>query len=456
MTHTVLPGQRFVECAEGIRYYAGEKQTTANARVEEPGDDNMGVFVIEGGRKLSGTVSISGSKNSSVALIPACLLADGTSRLENLAVIRDVQVFATILRDLGARVDFEGHSITIAPNGFRSWKAPYDLVKQLRASYYLMGVLLAKFGRAEVGLPGGCDIGPRPIDQHLKGFKALGAEVRVEGGVVKLQAKSLRGTSVYLDIPSVGATINIMLAASKAEGTTIIENAAKEPHVVDLANFLNAMGAKVLGAGTDVIKVRGAKLLEGATHSVVPDDMEAATYMMAAVATRGNVVLRNVIPRHLEPVSAKLREAGAAVQEEGDGIRVVCNDRPRAVNVKTLPYPGFPTDAQQPLVAVMATAQGTSVVQESVYDNRLGYVSELVKMGAHIKVEGRTAIVEGVPCLVGAPVKANDLRAGAALVVAGLSARGRTEVHGTELIDRGYESMEEKLASLGAAIKRQD
>lgn len=416
----------------------------------------MGSFVIEGGNSLSGTISIGGSKNASVALMPACLLADGPSRLENLALIRDVQVFARILQDLGARVEFQGHSVTIAPNGFSSWKAPYELVRQLRASYYLMGILLAKFGRAEVGLPGGCDIGPRPIDQHLKGFRALGAQVRVEGGVVKLEAKALKGASIYLDIPSVGATINIMLAASMAEGTTVIENAAKEPHVVDLANFLNAMGARVLGAGTDVIKVRGTRVMKGATHSVVPDDMEAATYMMAAVATRGNVLLRNVIPRHLEPVSAKLREAGAVVQEEDDGIRVSCSTRPRAVNVKTLPYPGFPTDAQQPLVAVMCTAEGTSVVQESVYDNRLGYVSELVKMGANIRVEGRTAIVEGVPHLVGAPVRANDLRAGAALVVAGLSARGRTEVYGTEIIDRGYEKMEEKLSALGAVISRRD
>ncbi|QUL97879.1 MAG: UDP-N-acetylglucosamine 1-carboxyvinyltransferase [Candidatus Fermentithermobacillus carboniphilus] len=414
----------------------------------------MAKLIIEGKKRLSGEVRIGGSKNSSVALIPAALLGEGPSTLDNVPLIRDVQVFAQILKDLGASVTLDRNTMTVAPNGFSSHVAPYDLVRKLRASYYLMGVLLAKFGKAEVGLPGGCDIGPRPIDQHLKGFRALGAEVTVEGGVVKLFAKKLTGAPVYLDIPSVGATINIMLAASLAEGTTVIENAAKEPHVVDLANFLNAMGGRVLGAGTDVIRIKGVKRLHGAPHSVIPDDMEAATYMMAAVATGGDVEVKGVITKHLEPVTAKLKEAGAVIEQNGDYIRVIGPERPNPVNVKTLPYPGFPTDAQQPLVAVLARSTGVSVVQESMYDNRLGYVSELIKMGAKIKVEGRTAIVEGVPRLVGAPVTTNDLRAGASLVVAGLSAEGTTEIYGLEIIDRGYELIEEKLSAIGAKVFR--
>ena len=414
----------------------------------------MSKLIIEGKKPLRGEVQVGGSKNSSVAIVPAALLGDGPSTIENLPRIDDVKVFAQILSDLGAYVRTDGTTMTIAPNGFTSYMAPYDLVRKLRASYYLMGVLLAKFGRAEVGLPGGCDIGPRPIDQHLKGFRALGAEVSVEGGVVKLRAaRGLHGAPVYLDIPSVGATINIMLAATRAEGLTVIENAAKEPHVVDLANFLNAMGARVLGAGTDVVRVRGSRSLSGTFHAVIPDDMEAATYMMAAVATGGDVLVKNVITKHLEPVTAKLRELGATMEENGDFVRVIGPERPKALNVKTLPYPGFPTDAQQPLVAVLSLAQGVSVVQESIYENRLGFISELIKMGANIKVEGKTAIIEGVPRLIGAPVKANDLRAGAALILAGLSAYGTTEVYGLEIVNRGYEMVEEKLRSLGAQVR---
>ena len=416
----------------------------------------MSRLVIRGRNRLLGEVTVGGSKNSSVAVVPAALLADGKCVIDNLPMIRDVRVFAQILSDLGASVSIEGNSMAIAPNGFSSHVAPYDLVKKLRASYYLMGVLLAKFGRAEVGLPGGCDIGPRPIDQHLKGFRALGAEATVEGGVVRLHAKKLVGAPIYLDIPSVGATINIMLAASRAEGTTIIENAAKEPHVVDLANFLNAMGARVLGAGTDVVRVRGVSKINAANHSVIPDDMEAATFMMAAVATSGDVVVRNVITKHLEPITAKLKEAGAVITENGDYVRVQGPERPHPINVKTLPYPGFPTDAQQPLVSVLARADGVSVVQESMYDNRFGHVNELVRMGANIKVEGRTAIVEGVPKLVGAPVKVSDLRAGASLIIAGLSAHGVTEVNGMEIVQRGYEMMPEKLRSLGADVTEED
>ncbi|MGE5579790.1 MAG: UDP-N-acetylglucosamine 1-carboxyvinyltransferase [Bacillota bacterium] len=414
----------------------------------------MSKLVITGRKPLRGEVTIGGSKNSSVAIVPAALLGAGTSHIENLPRIDDVRVFGQILKDLGVKAESNGTTMTISPNGFQSHVAPYDLVRKLRASYYLMGVLLAKFGKAEVGLPGGCDIGPRPIDQHLKGFRALGAEVAVEGGVVKLNAPhGLKGAPIYLDIPSVGATINIMLAATHAEGITVIENAAKEPHVVDLANYLNAMGARVQGAGTDVVRIRGGRKMTGAFHSVIPDDMESSTYMMAAVATGGDILVRNVITKHLEPVTAKLREAGAQIEENGDYVRVVGPSRPKPLNVKTLPYPGFPTDAQQPLVAVLSLADGVSVVQESVYENRLGFAGELVKMGARIKVEGKTAIVEGVKRLLGAPVKANDLRAGASLVLAGLSAHGKTEVYGLDIVRRGYEIIDQKLAALGADVR---
>ncbi|HHY11308.1 MAG TPA: UDP-N-acetylglucosamine 1-carboxyvinyltransferase [Firmicutes bacterium] len=414
----------------------------------------MARLVIEGRRKLTGKVRIGGSKNSSVAIIPAALLGEGPSTLENVPAILDVKVFAQILKDLGALVSLNKNTMTVSPNGFTSHIAPYDLVRKLRASYYLMGVLLAKFGKAEVGLPGGCDIGPRPIDQHLKGFRALGADASVEGGVVRLYASKLVGAPVYLDIPSVGATINIMLAACMAEGTTLIENAAKEPHVVDLANCLNSMGARINGAGTDIIRIRGVKTLKGTCHSIIPDDIETATYMMAAVATGGDIEICGVITKHLEPVVAKLKEAGALIEQNGDFIKVVGPERPKPVNVKTLPYPGFPTDAQQPLTAVLTRARGVSVVQESMYDNRLGYVGELVKMGANIKVQGKTAVIEGAPRLVGSPVRATDLRAGASLVVAGLSAAGTTEIYGLEIIERGYESVVDKLKTLGACIER--
>ncbi len=416
----------------------------------------MSKLVINGRRRLTGEVTVGGSKNSSVALIPAALLADEPCKIDSVPLIRDVKVFAQILSDLGAVVSMNRNSMIVQPNGFSSHVAPYDLVKELRASYYLMGVLLAKFGCAEVGLPGGCAIGPRPIDQHLKGFRAMGADASVEGGVVKIRAPRLTGATIYLDIPSVGATINIMLAASMAEGLTVIENAAKEPHVVDLANFLNAMGGRVLGAGTDVVRVRGVKEMKGADHSVIPDDMEAATYMMAAVGTSGDVMVKNVITKHLEPITAKLRESGAIIEENGDYVHVVGPERPRPINVRTLPYPGFPTDAQQPLVAVLARATGVSVVQESMYDNRLAYVGELVKMGASIKVQGRTAIVEGANRLVGSPVRTYDLRAGAALVIAGLSAEGTTVVHGMDIISRGYETMAPKLSALGADVTIRD
>ena len=412
----------------------------------------MGKLVVQGGIPLKGVVTIAGSKNASVAAVPAALLASGPSRLDNVAAIGDVANFVKILAELGAEIDLSGpkRQITINPNGFSATVAPYELVKQLRASCYLLGVLLAKFGRAEVALPGGCDIGPRPIDQHLKGFKALGADVSLEHGVVKLTARKLTGAPIYLDVVSVGATVNIMMAATLAEGVTTIENAAKEPHVVDLANYLNAMGARVQGAGTDVIRIRGVKELRGSAHSIIPDDIEAATYLLAGVASRGEVTVENVIPKHLESVMAKLREAGAEVEENGDWVTARGSNGLKAVNIKTLPYPGFPTDVQQTFVSALATACGVSMVQETLYDNRFGYANELLRMGARIKVDGRTAIVEGVPRLSGAPVQGHDLRAGAALIIAALAAEGPSDVYGMVHVHRGYEDIAGKLRSLGA------
>lgn len=351
--------------------------------------------------------------------------------------------------------DAVSRTVKIDPAGFSARAAPYELVKRLRASYYLLGVLVAKFGRAEVALPGGCEIGIRPVDQHLKAIRALGAEVTMEHGVIRASApRGLVGTAVYLDVVSVGATINLMLAATGAKGTTVIGNAAKEPHIVDLANYLNAMGAKIQGAGTDVIRVKGMRDLSGARHAVIPDDIEAGTYLLAGVATRGCVTVRDVITKHLEPLKAKLLEMGVRVVDEGDAMTVEARHRPKAVSVRTLPYPGFPTDLQQPLAAVLAGAEGVGVIQENIYDNRFGYANELIRMGARIKVDGRTAIVEGVEKLYGAPVRATDLRGGAALVVAGLGAEGRTSVYGIYHIDRGYELIENKLLTLGASVER--
>ena len=417
----------------------------------------MSSLIVQGGVRLTGRVRIGGSKNASVAIMPATLFGAGPTRLEDLPDINDVKVFSEILRALGVRVDRqEDGSVIIDPSGLSRWDAPYELVKRLRASYYLLGVLLGRFGMAEVALPGGCDIGLRPIDQHLKGFRALGAQVSMEHGIVKLKAKELRGAEIYLDVVSVGATINIMLAAAMAKGTTVIENAAKEPHIVDLANLLNAMGARVQGAGTDVIKIRGTDHLNGCTHAVIPDDIEAGTYVMMAAATHGDVRVENVIPKHLDSVTAKLREAGVIVEENGDWVRVAAPARLKAVNVKTLPYPGFPTDLQQPFVALMAIAEGVSVVHETIWDNRFGYANELIRMGARIKIDGRTAFIEGVPKLFGIPVRSkNDLRAGAALIIAALSADGESEVDGMEYVDRGYERIDEKMRSLGATVRRE-
>lgn len=417
----------------------------------------MAELKIMGGTKLSGTVRVGGRKNSAVAVIPAVLLARSESILENLPDIGDVGTYGEILTSLGARVErLSAHTLRIDPTPVDGGRPPQALVKKMRASYYLLGALLGRFGEAEVALPGGCDIGLRPIDQHIKGFRALGAEVAIEGGVVRVAAARLVGAPMYLDVASVGATINIMLAAVLARGTTVIENAAKEPHIVDLANYLNAMGGRVIGAGTDVIKIHGVERLEGASHAIIPDEIEAATYMMAAAACRGRVRIDNVVPKHLDPISAKLREAGVEVEENGDSLLVTGRGRPKAVNVKTLPYPGFPTDAQQPLTPVLALGDGTSTITESVWEGRFRHVDELRRMGTQIKVNGRTAVIEGVPALSGAAVRATDLRAGAALIVAGLAAEGVTTVSGIEHVERGYERVEDKLRQLGAELKRID
>ncbi len=424
---------------------------------EQAGGQDLAKVIITGGRRLRGQVRVAGRKNSVVALIPATLLAEGPSHIENLPAIADVAVYADILRHMGIAVRQDRESMSIDPSGLGPGVVPpQDLVQRLRASYYLLGVLLAKYGRAEVALPGGCDIGLRPIDQHLKGFRALGAETSIEHGMVKVWAPhGLTGAQVYLDVVSVGATINIMLAATLAEGTTNIENAAKEPHIVDLADYLNSCGAKIQGAGTDVIRVRGIKTLTGCVHAVIPDEIEAATFMIAAAATGGDILVDNVIPKHLDPITAKLVEAGAEVTKNGDSLRVtMARPRPRAVNVKTLPYPGFPTDAQQPMTVLLSVGEGTSYVTESIWEGRFKHVDELKRMGTSIRVEGRTAIIEGVPHLTGAPVRATDLRAGAALVIAGLMAEGQTEISGVEHVDRGYERLADKLRALGAKIVR--
>lgn len=418
----------------------------------------MSKLVIKGGIPLKGEVSTSGAKNSVVAVIPAAILVDGPCRIENVPEISDVRILMNILKELGAQIDFEDNNTLVVNSQYiKSNIATYDMVKCLRASYYLLGALLGRFKKAEVAFPGGCDFGYRPIDQHIKGFEALGAKVEIDHGIVKIEAERLVGNKVYMDVVSVGATINIMLAAVKAEGTTIIENAAKEPHVVDVANFLNAMGANIKGAGTDVIKIKGVSVLSGGvTHSVIPDMIEAGTFMIAAAATGGDVVIKNVIPKHLESLSAKLIEMGVNINIGGDWIRVTGTDEIQRVNIKTLPYPGFPTDLHPPISLLLCLAKGTSTVTEGIWDQRFQYVDELKRMGALIKVEGRIAVIEGVGKLSGAPVKAMDLRAGAAMVIAGLVAEGETEVYNINYVDRGYENLESKLQSLGAKIKRVD
>lgn len=416
----------------------------------------MDKLIINGGKPLAGSVSISGAKNSAVALIPAALLADGPVVIENLPHIQDVEIYHELLKEMGADVLFEEDWMEIDGRPMKQMVMPNGRIKKLRASYYLWGALLAKFGEAQVGLPGGCDLGPRPTDLHMKGFEALGATVENKNGVMTIRAKNgrLKGARIYLDLVSVGATINIMLAASKAEGVTVIENAAREPEIVDVATLLNNMGANIKGAGTDMIRIKGVERLRGCRHTIIPDRIEAGTYMIAAAATNGNVLVENVIPKHLESVTAKLREIGADVIELDDAIQVVGSSTYRAIDVKTSPYPGFPTDLQQPITTLLTFAKGASIVTDNIYSSRFRHVDELRRMGASIKVEGRSAVIEGGNKLNGVKVVASDLRAGAALFIAGLATEGTTELEGLEHIDRGYENLVGKLQRLGADVQR--
>ena len=417
----------------------------------------MEKLIINGKTPLKGDVIISGAKNAAVAILPATLLINGICTIDNLPNISDVKIYCDILQDIGAKITWNNeHEITIDTRNINSFNTPLEKTSKFRASYYLIGSLLGRFKHAQVGMPGGCKLGARPIDQHIKAFEALGATVDVTQGKIIASAEKLVGNSIYLDVVSVGATINAMLAAVLAEGTTVIDNVAKEPHIVDVANFLNTMGADIRGAGTDVIKVNGVKQLTGnATYSVVPDQIEAGTFMLAAVASRGDITVRNCITKHLEPLTAKIIEMGANVQDiDGDNIRVWCNNKPKKVNIKTLPYPGFPTDLQPQMGVALATASGTSIINESIWESRFQYTEELNKMGAKISAHGKTAVFDGVDSLTGAPVYASDLRAGAALIIAGISANGITEVYNLEHIDRGYENIEEKFRNLGANIER--
>ena len=412
--------------------------------------------MIRGGRELFGEVTVSGAKNAAVAIIPAALLVDGVCRIENIPQISDVTLFFSILEELGAKVRvLNQHAIEIDCHAIHSTRPSYDLARRIRASYYLLGALLGRFGQATVAMPGGCNFGVRPIDQHIKGFTTMGAEVSVEGGFIHTAAKNGRlvGAPVYLDVVSVGATMNIMMAAALAEGTTTIENAAKEPHIVDLANFLNSMGADIKGAGTDSIKIRGVKRLTGGSYGIIPDQIEAGTFMFAAAVTKGDVTVKNVIPKHLESITAKLLEIGCEVEEADDCIRVVASKPLQHTQVKTLPYPGFPTDMQPQITVALGLSKGTSIVTESIFENRFKYVDELTRMGANIKVEGNTAIIDGVSRYTGANISAPDLRAGAALVLAAMSAEGFSTVDDIRYIERGYEDFHLKLQGLGAQIE---
>ncbi len=415
----------------------------------------MDKYILTGGNRLIGNISVSGAKNAAVAIIPATILSQGVCRIENVPNISDVTLILRILSEMGTKVKFINKStIELDSSHMASPVASYDLVRKMRASYYLLGSLLGRFTNAVVSLPGGCDFGVRPIDQHLKGFTALGANYKVEGGMVNVSADKLCGSNIYLDVVSVGATINIMLAATVAEGITTIENVAKEPHIVDLANFLNSMGADIMGAGTDVIKIKGVKKLKGTTYSIIPDQIEAGTYMVAAAATKGDVIINNVTPKHLESITAKLQEMGVIVEEYDESVRVHMDKRPNKCNIKTMPHPGFPTDMQPQIATLLALADGTSIINESVWDNRFRYVEELRRMGAEISVDGKIAVIEGKEKLVGAPVKATDLRAGAAMIIAGLAAEGTSTIEDIVHIERGYENIVDKLINVGADIKR--
>lgn len=412
-------------------------------------------FVIKGGHELFGEVSISGAKNAAVAILPAALLCDDVVRIENIPNISDVSLIIQILDRMGAGIKMiNKNTIEIDSRSVICKAVPYDLASRFRASYYLIGVMLGRFKRAEVAMPGGCDFGTRPIDLHTKGFRMLGATVETVDGMVCAKADKLVGASIYMDQVSVGATMNVMLAAVLARGLTIIENAAKEPHIVDLANFLNSMGADVRGAGTDVIKIRGVETLHGCTYSIIPDQIEAGTYMVAAATCGGDVLVKNIIPKHLESISAKLIEAGAEIIEYDDAIRVTRFKALTKCNVKTMPHPGFPTDMQPQMAVLLSLAQGTSILTEGVWDSRFQYVGQLLRMGADIQVDGKIAVIEGVDKLAGVNVKATDLRAGAAMIIAGLAAKGETTVEDILYIDRGYEDVVEKFSAIGADIRR--
>ncbi|MDD3569557.1 MAG: UDP-N-acetylglucosamine 1-carboxyvinyltransferase [Lachnospiraceae bacterium] len=416
----------------------------------------MDKLVINGPNRLMGEVVISGAKNAAVAIIPAAIMADDVCKIENLPNIEDVKSLFTTINKIGAKCQFlDKHTLKIDSRGVDNICATFEEVKKMRASYYLLGALLGRYKKAEVAMPGGCDFGTRPVDLHLKGFKAMGAEVAIERDVIRVWAKELKGAAIYMDTVSVGATINIMLAATLATGTTTIENAAKEPHVVDVANFLNIMGAKIKGAGTDVIRIVGVEKLHGAEYTIIPDQIEAGTYMIAAAISGGDVTVRNLIPKHMDSLSAKLVEMGVDVEEFDDYIRINATERRlNAVSVKTMAYPGFPTDLQPQMAALLAVAEGTSKITENVWEKRYQYTDELKRLGAQINVEGRVAIITGVNQLTGAKVDATDLRAGAAMVIAALNANGETIIGDVKYIDRGYEEIEDKLNQMGADIKR--
>jgi len=417
----------------------------------------MAQYIMNGGSPLVGEVAIGGAKNAALGILAAAIMTDEDVYIDNLPDVKDINVMLEAIKAIGASVDrLDRHSVKINASSVKDVLVDDEFIRRIRASYYFIGALLGKYKSAEVALPGGCNIGSRPIDLHLKGFKALGAEIEIESGRVKAHAIDLVASDIYLDTVSVGATINIMMAASLAEGKTVIENAAKEPHIVDVANFLNSMGADIKGAGTDVIRIKGVKALHGSRYSIIPDQIEAGTFMCAAAITKGDITVKNVIPKHMEAISAKLMEMGCEVVEFDDAIRVIAKNNQKSTNIKTLPYPGFPTDMQPQITTALALASGSSLVVESIFENRFKYVDELARMGTNIKVEGNTAMVIGVSKLRGAALKVPDLRAGAALVLAGLAAEGQTTVDDIKYIKRGYEDFEGKLASLGADIKEVD
>lgn len=415
----------------------------------------MNKFFVTGGNRLTGTVKIGGAKNAAVAIIPATVLAKGVCVIDNIPNINDVSLLLKMLTEMGAQVRMlTRRSVEIDTSSLRDPVVPYDMAKNMRASYYFLGALLGRCHRASVSMPGGCNFGVRPIDQHIKAFEAMGAAVEIDKGMINAEAQELRGAHVYFDVVSVGATINAMLAAVRAKGLTVLENVAKEPHIVDLANFLNSMGADIRGAGTDVIKIYGVDLMHGTNYAIIPDQIEAGTYMAAVTATGGDVRVENIIPKHMEPITAKLRAAGAEIEEGDDWLRISRTGPLQKINVKTMPHPGFPTDMQPQMAAMLTLAEGTSIITEGVWDNRFKYVEQLNRLGASITVDGKVAVIEGVQELTGAPVKAIDLRGGAAVIIAGLIAHGTTEIEDILYIERGYEDVVEKFSALGADIRR--